>query len=327
MMDAESGVSCSVRRNYPFPGCLQIPSIDFRGYHSISPNEEFLVGWQDADYRSWRSGPFRAGFRASGMGRVIVLRRASICWVRDLERPNDGEITDTGHAVINDWQFGNGLKGTFYCFSPQGKTLVRATFRANLWKPSIAADASLAWCRTLASDVVEDSGKLIVFSLRPPCQCVKISPRRLEILGIRHVDSGVALDTATVPYIYDWDGTLRNAAEAERAEELFVSEHGHAFERLALAEERLKLRPPQAMDLEEIAWVTSLLQHVAQESKWQYLAARAERRLGEIVLITGGKRKALAHFRAALLLDPKVGVKRLAASLEREMGCERVGDE
>ena len=85
------------------------------------------------------------------------------------------------------------------------------------------------------------------------------------------------------------------------------------------AERRLRSRAIETMEADELAFVSRLLDRVAKTGPTPQYRAVAERKLGEIALARGDKRAALARFRTALSLDPKVGVTRLAARLEKEL--------
>jgi hypothetical protein len=303
-------------------GLLEIPSLGFIGQHAYSPNMQFLFGWQDADYRTLGSGHYRGGARSSGPGRVVMLHGEKIVWSRDIERPNDGAVSDNGYSIVNDWRLGEGLKGTFYAFAPDGGVLVRENFGANLFTDGIAMDGRAAWCTTLASDVDEDSNKLVAFSLVQLGQKLRIPRPRLEILGIRLIEDGVELQTETVAYRYEWSGHLINSAEAQRAEEQAIYDSGSCFELLALAERKTAGCPPRKMTTASRAWLESLLKRITEKyDAGSSVAARAERLLGEIALNCGEKQNAVAHFQNALKLDPRVGVKRLLGALEREIGA------
>jgi len=51
------------------------------------------------------------------------------------------------------------------------------------------------------------------------------------------------------------------------------------------------------------------------------------RAIGEVLLSSGNKAQALESFRAALALNPKVGVKRLASKLEKDLRCHSCDEE
>jgi hypothetical protein len=302
-------------------GLLEIHSLGFLGQHAYSPNMQFLFGWQDVDYRSIASGNYCGGARSSGSGRVLMLQGDRVLWARDVERPNDGAVSDNGYSIVNDGRLGEGLKGTFYAFAQDGSVLVRENFQANLFKGGIALDGRAAWCTTLASDVDEDSNKLVAFTLVELGQKLRIPQPRLEILGIRLLENGVELQAATLQYRYRWTGDLINSAEAQRAEEQAIYESGSCFELMALAERKIGHHPPREVTAADRTWLEALLRRVTEKNEaGPLLVARADRLLGEIALACGEKQDAAAHFRCALALDPKVGVKRVLGKLEKETG-------
>jgi hypothetical protein len=303
-------------------GLLEITSMGFLGQYAYAPNMQFLFGWEDADYRSRESGSYRGGARPSGPGRVVMLQGEKILWTRDVERPNDGAVSDNGYSIVNDWCLGQGLKGTFYAFARDGRVLIQEHFQANLFKAGIALDGLAAWCTTAGSDVDDDSNKLIAFSIAEPGKMLKIPQRRLEILGIRLIEGGVELQAAAASYRYNWQGELLNSAQVEKAEEEAIYDGGSSFELLALAQRKVAERPPQVMTRRDRTRVEALLRKVTEKhDPSPTTAARAERLLGEIALACGENQNAAAHFRSALRFDPSVGVKRLLSALESKIGA------
>lgn len=88
---------------------VAIDSINFFGQFARSTNGQFLLAWQDSDYVGGQIG----GHRSRGMGRVILSSGGELIWQRELQRPNDGVVANSGHSAVNDWLFGSGLSGRF----------------------------------------------------------------------------------------------------------------------------------------------------------------------------------------------------------------------
>jgi len=138
---------------------LRVKSLDFFGQYNRSPNGRYTTAWRDSD----PDGDI-GGYRDKGEGDYLLLEEESVLTHGRLQRPNDGKVADTGRFVINDWLFGDGLKGTFYAFKSNGALILSKRFRANLDKSGISLDVSFAVCQTLSSDN-EDATLLTLFDL------------------------------------------------------------------------------------------------------------------------------------------------------------------
>lgn len=66
--------------------------------------------------------------------------------------------------------------------------------------------------------------------------------------------------------------------------------------------------------------VLELLKLASERDPERTMAARIERLSGELNYGLGNKETALIHFKTALEIDPKVGVKRIVSRLEKETG-------
>jgi hypothetical protein len=154
---------------------LRIKSLNFYGRYSYSPNRRYTIAWRDSDVEG-----LVGGFRDKGEGDYVLLDEERVLTHRRLQRPNDGKVADTGRFVINDWLFGDGLKGTFYAFEPDGTLILSKRFHANLHDSGVSSDGSLAVCQTLQSDST-DANLLTVFDLA-----------RKTIIAQWHPQSGIA---------------------------------------------------------------------------------------------------------------------------------------
>lgn len=109
----------------------------FFGMYKESPNGVFLVAFSDSS------------------GQVCLVKNMkTILWTKKLERPNDGDISDSGRVVINDWlKIKQKLGGKFYFFDHQGKILVVKEFdSSNLEACAISKEGNYAVASTLFPD-------------------------------------------------------------------------------------------------------------------------------------------------------------------------------
>lgn len=76
----------------------------------------------------------------------------------------------------------------------------------------------------------------------------------------------------------------------------------------------------RAEEGEDISWLMSAIDQAITDGLYGYELPRAERLRGDIFLRAGNKAAALAAYRHALSLDPKIGLKRKVAAMEKELG-------
>jgi len=129
------------------PDFVNISSLnDFFGLYGRSPNKEYIVAWEDKDYRGRRSG-----HRESGYGRCILVKDNQLLYQIDMERPNNGSVADNGMVAINDWRFGLKLNGIFYILEKDGSKLIEHHTKVNLLDCGISNSGELAWCNSASS--------------------------------------------------------------------------------------------------------------------------------------------------------------------------------
>ena len=295
-------------------GSLYIKSIDFCGLFVRSPSGNFMFGCASAHWR------VSAQSRERIKGRVALVHDGELLWQRQLERPSDCAVSDTGHTIVSDWGFEPIPRGTFYAFDPEGKVVVQHDVSAHLHTAGITIKGTLAWCTTALSENAEYNNKLLVFSLSSGQLLLKTirPPWEWEIQRVEVVGHNIQVTTSGALYMYDQSGVLLNEWEVTKA----LFQHYKIYGVLRNAEERTSLCPPERMPQEEIETLLAALQRVssADDDVSGYWKAKAQRKAGEISLACGENNNALAHFRKALGFDPKVGVAKLVRKLERELG-------
>lgn len=75
-----------------------------------------------------------------------------------------------------------------------------------------------------------------------------------------------------------------------------------------------------ATDEQGMIWLIAALDQAIADGLGEYTFPRAERLRGDLFLQAGNKVAALSAYRHALSLDPKIGLKRKVASMEKELG-------
>ena len=291
---------------------LRIWSIDFFGPFAKSPNDKYIVGWQDFDYR----GGSRGGDRESGFGRVILIRDNQILYQVDMERPNDGSVANNGRVAINDWRFGLNLDGIFYVIEKEGSKLIEHLTKANLYTCGISEDGQLAWCNSTSSEDENESDKLFIFSTSPPKLLFKMDGRDTPE-KIEKAENEILIRLKGFDRRYTINGELINAEEVRNAEKAYIMEHGSGYDLFYLSEKILKEKGDKDhLSEEQFHEVRNLLLRALEKDISDWHKAKIHRHLGKLAEEKNNQVEAFKQYTLAIEYDPKVGVKKALAKLE-----------
>jgi len=293
---------------------LRIRDIDFFGPFEKSPNGEYIVGWQDSDYK----GRSRSGHRDRGFGRVILVKGNQIFYQVEMERPNDGSVANNGRVAINDWRFGLDLNGIFYVLERDGRKMIEQSTSASLYKCGISDDGQLAWCNSSSSEDENYSDKIFIFSLWPPKLLFKIDarepPERIESVGAE-----IHLALKGTEHHFTKEGELLNVEEVREGEKTYKLKHGSGYDLFYMAEEILQKRSPKDLSEDKSLELSNFLLKALERDIADSFKAKIHRRFGEIAEGKGDPVEALKQYTLAIEYDPKVGVKRALARLEKQL--------
>lgn len=139
---------------------VSIDALDFIGHQAVSPNRRYRLIWADRT-----PDGSRGGNRSEGHGSWSLLLDDRIVTGGNLERPQEGCVADNGTVILHDWMFGEGLKGRFVAFAPDGTQLVTQQFAANLMSNSLSPDGKFAICQTANAPGSADSCRYMLFDL------------------------------------------------------------------------------------------------------------------------------------------------------------------
>lgn len=290
---------------------IRFDKLDFFGPFHRSENGRFILAWSDYDPKSGIGGA-----REKGHGRYVLLDGGKIILQGKLERPNDGKVSNQGIFILNDWMFGEGLKGTFYAFDVKGKQLIRHKCEANLYNNGLSNDGQYAVCQTAHSGR-EDGNKLFFFSLQEKRLVWKCEP---ETGWAKDYRFDTAQQTLYLlydegrSYRYSFDGNFLDAERWGKERINFVS----GYELLTIAEAKRQQLESANADLSLYDEVIGLLKRALDKGVSENTQARIHRNIGEIYYKRGENSEAVKHFETAMSLNPKVGVKKLLEKLKTE---------
>ena len=299
-------------KNIPFSLDGQFLSLPKRGYfgqYCRSPNGRYILTWRDSN-----DAGTEGGARSKGQGRYILFDQDRIIWEGRLDRPNDGKVADDGTFILNDWHFFSGeLRGTFCAFRVTGEPIVKLKFEANLYNNGLSSDGVLACCQTNNSENRNDSSVLTIFDLQKGRELSRWMP-----------ESGLANSYSFSPGIialsYPDGPAWQYSLTGEFLDREKWLDHGLAIGDFRIIETMLK-EIPKPISEETVKRLVAgcdigLRTPHYRDPAWQVIGLRLK---GESFDGAGKLSDALQCYEKALTQNPKVGVKRRASQLQKQL--------
>lgn len=297
---------------------LRVSDNNFYGPYNRSENKKYTVGCDDSDYKADFGETKRGGFRKDGMGRAILLEKEKVIWSKEFERPHDAEVSDKGYVALNDWLFGEGLKGNFFILNPDGNILIEDKLSANLQDLGITSDSRLAWTTTAASDN-SYSNQLFVYDITQRKRLFKRDRLYGQIVTTAMKETFIEFITnQNIHYKFDLTGKLLNEDEVIQQVEDQKLNSNDLWAVHSVVEEKIAAFESDGFDKNEVVKIIQKLDDLDLKTKDKYMA-KTFRYKGELKLLLKRKEDALLDFENALKIDSKVGIKRKASKLRKEL--------
>lgn len=282
---------------------VRIVSLDFFGQYRRSPDGKNLLAWRDGNDAGTHSG-----HRSRGPGRFYLFEGDRLAAQGRAERPNDGQVANNGNFVINDWLFGDGLKGVFRAYRADGSVIVERAFSANLLNNGIADDGRMAVCQTCNAPG-PDGSLLAIFDLASGREVATWVPEsgwaesyafpaegRIQL---RYGD-GQTFDYALNGHFLDRDRWMDAQARSDNV---------HVLQNLLRG-----VTPSPTLSATISASVDAILARPQLDPAERPLALKVRGLCQEAL---GNLPGALSDYERAIALDAKIGLKRKAAELRR----------
>lgn len=286
---------------------ITINALDFVGQFAKSPNGQFRLIWSDRNPEGTVGG-----YRTEGHGRWALLEHDRLICEGKLERPQDGKVASDGTFILNDWMFGEGLKGRFVAFRRDGTAILAHDIAANLISNGLSNDGTFAICQTANAPGSPDSCLYMLFDLTTATEIARWAPETGWA-------DGYEFDTAVRQLFL-----IRRDAErvGYRFDGTMIDREGWQTRRVA-AGDLMVIRSllgdaGQVRDADFVARIIAGLDRATQDND-VHVRARALRIRGELLEETGDGAAALVAYEQALALDPQVGVTRRADKLRKAL--------
>jgi hypothetical protein len=214
--------------------------------------------------------------------------------------------------MINDLKFSEESSQTVYIFSPSGDILMEQDSYLGL---SISHNGDFALCLQCRRDSEYYNNDLAIADIETKSFITHFKPIVKKAKGYRfdrakHIVY-ISYDHG-IEHRYNFEGSFLDEDRWEKDRLQLLS----GYELLEIAEK--DQNEIDSNELKSFSRVIELLENALQKGVSENTQARIHRYLGEIYHRCNSKENSLKHLKAALDLNPKVGVKKLYETLKKE---------
>lgn len=127
-------------------------SVEIYGEEIASPNGKYRLIWNKGEHEG-----------GVPMGVVYLLREQEVLLKKDISRPANGAVSDTGSFIIEDTRPWNSERTNLYIINAKGVALLKRQFYAEIFNRHISHEKNIFLCQTLPTPGSVDNGTLAVF--------------------------------------------------------------------------------------------------------------------------------------------------------------------
>ncbi len=291
---------------------VDLPSHRFFGPSSESPDRRYKIAWNEGQSTE-------GGAQTRKRGQYLLLDREKVIADGNLAHPIDGAVANNGNFIIIDAKQTAELSGSLHAFDAHGRRIFVRTFKANIFNCGISPDGRFAACQTCNSDDENDSGILAIFDL--------FGARELSTWTAESgwpTEYAFSPDGGTIGLGYRDLGTFRYSLSGDFIDRekwqdacLTKGDYGTAI----LMAEALAKNVGSKMSPELSSRIIACIQRITPQlakadRQWQALALKVH---GACLEASGMPQDALTCYDKALALYPKIGVKRRADQLRKNL--------
>ena len=301
---------------------LRIDELNFLGRLIRSGNQRWMVAngqIHNPKARNWSSD--------DETGAVLLFHDGKMaCRLDGLSRPETVAISDAGIFAVYEWGPSTeflGSKCRLRVFDANGSPL-------NEWRPgaaigdiALSPDGNyLAFYTAEApreSHHREDGSSVFLVNLQDLTTLWKRPMPNAYLKAIefnvcaRHV---VMYDKADNALRYTYEGEFLDVEIVEQARVKHAIDNDRGYALLDMARSRLASIPIASLSTHDALEIEGLLKRALGKEMSEFTRAGAHRILGELAEHRGDSAAALAEYRIALNLNPKIGLKKKVHALE-----------
>lgn len=294
---------------------LTIDSPYFFGKAYQSVNNHWVVGCSDSD------GNGRGGHRESGFGTVVLVNKPAVRILhklRNIARPFNAAVADTGDYIVHDAGFGSALKSDLIAIDAEGHEKFRRHYEANIYNLGLSPCGRYASVQTAGApgndgnilEVISLWSNTIIFSVKPEYGWADSYSFDLDENGVLRSLKVKCKDVGCFRY-----STTGISIDVEAYKDACLTK-GNFTLKVEAARELLKNSPNEENAQKALKAIDIALNEGAKDrNDW---AASAFRIKGEANYLLGKFNDALDAYEKALSFNPKIGVQRRVNALRKK---------
>lgn len=287
---------------------INIRSLDILGPYHKSPNGQYLLVLQDSD-RERGVG----GYRHSGNGKFALINNNHVLFNSECERPTEGVVANNGIFAICDTHFGDKLASKLYVYRPEGESCFTYSFFASALNIGISENGKLIAVQ-LCNSKNDDSGKLYVFDVNKGQKISSFTPQSGWAQNYKFSEAeGIIYlcykNNRQFRYSINGDFLDSESYEKEKVEDASPTDL------IIIVKEKIKNTPKESLSSLLLLLDKASKGNLSEFNDYRALAFRLR---GEIHDVLGNYEEAIAAYRQAIEINPKIGIKRRLQKLEND---------
>ncbi len=275
----------------------------------VSTNGVYAAYAMDHHYEGDRHVPGAVALKDARTGRIL--------FTKSIRRANNPHVTDQGTVLVEDWKDGDALGGTLLAFDLNGNRLWAKSFKANIHDSGMSADGMLAFVSTCNADYEPHSGKTFLLAV-PTGKVVWVRDGWGDARFYGNQLMAEVGPPGGEKQVFAFDDRGRLPAAYDEAQRLLAEEQsrGRYWGVLDALKAAMEQRPPDLVRARAaLSELNDPEDRIPGKSR-----AKLIRYHGEIAEAEGNMAVAIARYRQALEMDPRVGIRKRLDSLEAREG-------
>jgi tetratricopeptide (TPR) repeat protein len=263
----------------------------------------------DKRYIAAARSPFHVeGKSTKGLCVLVEADSGEVLFRVSINNPNNPNVSNQGLVTVEDWKGDkDNLSGALIALNSSGERIWAKYFKANIYTSGLSEDGVSVFVSTCNSSYEPHSGKTFLIDLKTGKTIWKSDVwRNVRFCGNTLVIELQMPDGTTKPFAFDERGQLGSDYDETVEAIARERERGAYWAVLPKVQKVLKDNPPDTASAKELLSELEGKEETIPESS-QAIISRYH---GEIEEAEGNIADALAFYRKALDLDPKVGILR-----------------